>query len=985
MKWDFGSGPLSARLASADTPARPNGKSSGHASVPGSASESARRLASSLQSSFSSFSSAGSSTQEDPRVIAALEAYLEALRAGHPWSRDEFLARHSDIAEALGNCLSGLEFIQTAVPQLADAQLSTANPGDAIPPCGQLGEYRILREVGRGGMGVVYEAEQVPLGRRVALKVLPFAAATDPKQRQRFQIEAQAAAQLHHPHIVPIFGVGCDHGIHYYAMQFVDGRSLAAVLHELRSSPEAPAGMAELPVVSVLGETEAYPPISDQNERGGRVPPRESEPCTCGISTVRDGVSDPVVVSTSDPDAHATKHSKASKAISPIHQDRAYCHNVARLGAEAADALEHAHGLGILHRDIKPANLLIDPHGALWITDFGLARFSSDLSLTHSGDMVGTLRYMSPEQAKARGGVVDQRTDIYALGVTLYELLTLQPAFNGQNHQELLRQIALDEPILPRRLNPAVPRDLETIVLKAIAKDPTNRYATAQDLAIDLRLFMDDQPILARRPGRVERTFRWARRHRDLVVTAAAILVLALIVGTAATLAQVRKTEEALRRHDALIIATYPLFDGLGMQEIYNANMLAGEAGPSTEESSRRIEQAMKIFQQAIELPPDNLESRAIIARAYTRLGFARWMSSMNKACNGNLEPRLLDEALGHFRRSIELLEKLRVESHDDPKIRRYMADALGVGGMGCCLMSASGFAAAEPLYRRAIEIRRDMLRGLGTVAVVDGQAQTDVTGEITNLHTLVLWVHQVARLLDANGRAKEADSLRRQLDDDIAAVAARMSKPEFVAQRPILAHELMNTKLPKEDQASRRDIMNIYRLALLLDPENANAANNLAWSLTSVPEDPWFDPARALALAREAAAREPDQWEFLNTLGVAEFRTGDCKSAIEVLQKSMSQTGEEAHDLYFLAMSHWLQGNKQEARRFYERAVTLTDYRSPGDPELQRFRAEAAALLGERCPKPNSQKQHRGKKVVMFGTAQTTKPPAPGTAEPHS
>ena len=144
-------------------------------------------------------------------MIAALEAYLEALRAGHPWSRDEFLARHSEIAEALGQCLSGLEFIQTAVPQLADVAISSrpTRPMRFLP-ARQLGEYRILREVGRGGMGVVYEAEQVSLGRRVALKVLPFAAAIDPKQRQRFQIEAQAAAQLHHPHIVPIFGVGCD-------------------------------------------------------------------------------------------------------------------------------------------------------------------------------------------------------------------------------------------------------------------------------------------------------------------------------------------------------------------------------------------------------------------------------------------------------------------------------------------------------------------------------------------------------------------------------------------------------------------------------------------------------------------------------------------------------------------------------------------------------------------------------------------------------
>ena len=174
---------------------------------------------------------------DDPRVIAALETYLESLREGRPCSRSEFLARHADISGALSGCFSGLEFIEAAVAELScsPGDPATAPAEPALPPQSQLGDYRILREVGRGGMGVVYEAQQLSLGRRVALKVLPFAAAVDPEHRQRFQIEAQAAAQLHHPHIVPIFGVGCDHGIHYYAMQFVDGRSLAAIIRDLRS------------------------------------------------------------------------------------------------------------------------------------------------------------------------------------------------------------------------------------------------------------------------------------------------------------------------------------------------------------------------------------------------------------------------------------------------------------------------------------------------------------------------------------------------------------------------------------------------------------------------------------------------------------------------------------------------------------------------------------------------------------------------------
>ena len=431
-------------------------------------SQAATRRGSALASSIEDF------TDDDSRVIAALEAYLDALRAGEPCSREEFLFRNAEIADALGECLSGLEFIQTAAVQLVGSGVTPPN-SDAEPVLTrtQLGDYRVLREVGRGGMGVVYEAEQISLGRRVALKVLPFAAAIDPKQRQRFQIEAQAAAQLHHPHIVPIFGVGCEGGIHYYAMQFVEGRSLAAIVHDLRSSGDAPA---------------------------------DSEP--------------------------------RLESSSSVDRDREYCRKVARLGADAADALDHAHGLGILHRDIKPANLLIDGHGAVWITDFGLARYHSDLSLTGTGDVVGTLRYMSPEQALARRGVVDQRTDVYALGATLYEMLTLRPAFDGRDHHELLRQIALEEPVRPRRLNPAIPRDLETIILKAMAKDLPSRYMTAQDLAADLGRFLDDRPIVARRPGPLERAVRRTRRHWKQAVTAAAIVAIALIVGTVVTWAE---------------------------------------------------------------------------------------------------------------------------------------------------------------------------------------------------------------------------------------------------------------------------------------------------------------------------------------------------------------------------------------------------------------------------------------------------------------
>src|SRR4051794_36171065 len=392
-----------------------------------------------------------SSAAVDPRVAAALEEYLAALEAGSPPSREEFLDRHASIAQALGECLSGLEFVRAVGWRFDEAALPDPSGGtdETDMPAARLGDYRIRREVGRGSMGVVYEAEQVSLGRRVALKVLPFASALDPRQRQRFLIEAQAAAQLHHPHIVPVFGAGCDRGVDFYAMQFVDGRSLAEIVGAMHRHLEVPG------------------PHHDDKGAGPLDAAAPADSAAPTVTLIRAPANRADALPGSGP---VLGGGGSGKPARPDYRA------IARLGIQAAEALDHAHSLGVVHRDIKPANLMVDSKGELWITDFGLARFQGDASLTRSGDLVGTLRYMSPEQALARRGVVDQRTDIYALGLTLYELLTLRPAFDGRDHHELLRQIAMDEPISPRRLNKAVPRDLETVIMKAISKEPSNRY-----------------------------------------------------------------------------------------------------------------------------------------------------------------------------------------------------------------------------------------------------------------------------------------------------------------------------------------------------------------------------------------------------------------------------------------------------------------------------------------------------------------------------
>jgi WD40 repeat protein/serine/threonine protein kinase len=437
------------------------------------------------------------------------DEFTDRLGRGERPDVEEYVRRYPQHAVMIRNLLASLQLLEySASPSTGPS----AGAAEGIEPEAPLGDYRILREIGRGGMGVVYEAMQLSLGRRVALKILPLAAALDSKQLQRFRTEAQAAAGLHHTNIVPVYAVGCERGVHYYAMQLIDGDTLAGLITRLRQP--------ELATIIEPQPTGPYVPAS---------------------------------LSPQAPAAAATDSPPPARSTKVSVQGPAHFRTVASLGIQAAEALEHAHQHGIIHRDIKPANLLLDERGNLWITDFGLAHFRGNAALTMTGDLLGTLRYMSPEQALARHGLVDHRTDVYSLGATLYELLTLEPVFRGKDRQELLRQIAFEEPQPPRRLQRAIPAELETIVLAALEKNPADRYATAQELADDLRRFLDDRPIQARRPTLRQRAARWARRHQPIVWAAGLSLalslmtvVVALATANSAISREKQQTEEAL-------------------------------------------------------------------------------------------------------------------------------------------------------------------------------------------------------------------------------------------------------------------------------------------------------------------------------------------------------------------------------------------------------------------------------------------------------
>lgn len=426
---------------------------------------------------------------EPTEIMLALRVYRAAMQAGERPNRREFLARYPHLADELAECLDGLEFLRAAAPGLSTPCRHV--PLLPEPVEGTLGDFRLVREIGRGGMGVVYEAEQISLRRRVALKILPFASALDPRQLQRFKNEATAAGLLRHENVVPVIAIGCERGVHYYAMQYIEGQSLAALIAELQQQGKSP-------------DHSQKDPLQDRGTRATTV---------AGLSTERS---------------------------LRRRQDFDW---VANLGRQAALALEHAHQSGIVHRDVKPGNLLLDTRGQLWVTDFGLALVAGDSGLTVTGELLGTLRYTSPEQAIGKRGIVDPRSDIYSLGATLYELLTLRPPFQGRDRHELLRQIAQDDPPSLRSLNPAIPGELETIILKALRKEPLERYATAQEFAEDLQRFLERQPILARRASLPERFRTWARRHPAALLVAA-ITMLLITVTSLLSAALVRKEQE---------------------------------------------------------------------------------------------------------------------------------------------------------------------------------------------------------------------------------------------------------------------------------------------------------------------------------------------------------------------------------------------------------------------------------------------------------
>jgi serine/threonine-protein kinase len=694
-----------------------------------------------------------SSSSSDRNPVEELAAeFLDRKRRGERPTLEDYCRRHPELADDIRELFPVLLRVEDLGGD--GSGVTTGGP----PPCPgprleRLGDFRILREVGRGGMGIVYEAEQESLGRRVALKVLPDAALSDARQVLRFQREAKAAARLHHTNIVPVFGVGHDEGHHYYVMQFIPGMGLDAVLEELRrlrrggpvggpppsrTASRGPVSAAEVAEAIVTGRFA----LTDPGHAAGG----DGVAATV-TATVPPGHPQPAPAETAPPSMSLPGASADS--LARPDPDRTFFRSVARIGLQVAEALEYANRQGVLHRDIKPSNLLLDPQGNVWVADFGLAKAADTEDLTHSGDIVGTVRYMAPERF---AGQCDARSDVYALGLTLYELLALRPAFAAADRQALIQRVMNEAPERLRTLVPHLPRDLETIVEKAIAHEPAERYASAAAMAEDLRLFLEDKPIKARRVGKTEQAWRWARRN-PVVAGLAAGLFAALLIGLAGVTWQWRHAVANLAMAEAANRKAQARFD-LAMAAVRAFTQGASEDVILREPALERLRK--KLLGQ----------SQAFYERLRTSLE-----GETDRASRASLAEALFDagdlygkvdapqRALEAHREALALREGLLRERPGDPEERR------DVGRSHLAVASVLGSLVRVAEARAEVRRARDVLGPLARERPGDGGVRR-LEAECEALDgSLIVQGGRFAEGLAALGRARA--KYEKLIEDD--------------------------------------------------------------------------------------------------------------------------------------------------------------------------------------------------------------------------
>ncbi len=844
----------------------------------------------------------------------------------------------------------------------------------------RIGEFEILEEIGRGGMGVVYRARQSSLDRIVALKILPLAASLDRKCLERFRIETHSASILQHPNIVAIYGTGCEQGVHYYAMQYIAGRSLQEFIQTQES-------------MDVRGAVEITVAI--------------------------------------------------------------------------AQALQHAHELGVIHRDVKPSNLLLDENGKIWITDFGLAQIDDQGTLTLSGDFVGTLRYMSPEQTIGGSTLIDQRTDIYALGATLYELLTRQPMVPGNGRMEILRNVIEVEARFTRS-GCRIPRDLQTILLKATAKDRDFRYPTAADMADDLQRFLDQRPIFASRPGLTQRFVKFALRNPSTSISLALLPLLFLIGMTFYNFtisAQKREIESALQI--ARDNETKARLEASRAQTVSDVLLqLVASANPDqTKGSGYTVRQLLddlseNVFRQLADQPDVAVTLRTTIGNAYRRLGspdralhHLHWALNYHERNNGK-PPQLAQDlvdlawnyaALGKYDQAVVYAQRA-AEIHQHSKSRE------AVQALWClqhALIYDLQFAAADTVAAEAMELAQSIDTTPPELAnIVHDMAQSKtrqgkpaeslpLAQRAIELHVLLHgsthpesgWGYEaLGRALMASEKSQPAveafkkalaifetnyppqhKSVRMTLEQlelalksidapsELATVqrqrvrnilgnvfvkseTSETSLLEFLVQHQnylaagelvmvfpdafetthdtLIAIEILQqykqdlatrfaTQLPTEKLNQWRKVsQQLLERSAQLCPTDPMLLNSVAW-LSVISDDAQARlPSQAIELAERASQLDALNGAYWNTLGLAYLRAGRYADAVLALKRSQTFETTDEYDTILLSIAHSHLKHRQQAQADFESAKAQYEARKSKSLELEQFFEEAASLL---------------------------------------
>jgi serine/threonine-protein kinase len=1004
------------------------------------------------------------STGDSNLVAQVVAEWRERLQQGQQPDLSEYTARYPAIADELRELFPAVALLEDLKD---DASNLTGSLGaGAVLAEGKtlerLGDFRILREIGRGGMGIVFEAEQESLGRHVALKVLPTQAMLDPHKQKRFQREARAAARMHHTNIVPVYGVGEHEGMFYYVMQFIQGLGLDEVLVELKNfrqardgtrggasstqqpqQPQPAVRRADLSAADVAqslltGQFARQPAAADEAACEPRV--SSTAPTATVMVGPQDEASHPPASGPQAPSARRIVPTLPAPPVKPAaagsgsgvassvvqsasgekstltESGRHYWRSVARIGIQVSEALDYAHSQGILHRDVKPSNLLLDTQGTVWVTDFGLAKATTEGdNLTHTGDIVGTLRYMAPERFS---GVSDARGDIYSLGLTLYELIVEQAAFEETDRGKLIKQVTTHSPPRPRKVNPAIPRDLETIVLKAIEREPARRYTTARALADDLKRFVDDKPIQARQASSGERLWRWCRRNPVIAGLSASMLALLIALAIGSSVVAVRfegmaKEEHRLRNKETMLrqiadesrtkaedarkeaetnLAEAQIQKQRAEDNLRKARMAVDDSLTRISESKllsvpglqplrkELLESALKYYQGFLAQRSDDPAMQLDLATAYTRVArITEEISSKEKALEAYQQALVMrNKLLEHQPKNLEVQAEVAFHHQAIGRLQQQMGDlAAALKSLQHASTILRGVIPQSPEKPELLNRFASILNDTGIVYV-----QKNEPLEAMSYYTAALKLQR--QLVDENKKHPRIVQLKYELASqlnqmgrlhlDIGLFAdasrlhgeARTLLKELVAANP--QHEL-SIDLQRALATSHESLGDVQSR----DKQTAAALKSYQEAL----------PIRAqLAQANPAVTDyQSELAHTYSTLGLLQAKAGDHAAAVDAYQHAIERQrlvvlvappGGDAHrllgqQLAQLGAAQWKQGQLTDALHSYDESrAVLEKLAVPAAGDLYQLacvRAAGATLVGKGQTELSPQEKARREK----------------------